>query len=147
MLPLDFTAAADGQLEAWIYRYLQAGEWANRALLAGLRKQPRCWLGPLEIELARLSRCCGPEPGLEFPVPASLWDAKVTHLADTLTEPAAVPPLIVEYRAGALSVRDGSHRHEAMRRKGWLKAWVLIWHNSWSDFEASQKRWGPMGSS
>jgi hypothetical protein len=131
-------AAAQEQLEAWLYRYLQAGAWANLGLFEGLQRQPRWWLGPLEIDLGRLSRCCGPEPGMEYPVPAEAWDARVTALAERLSQPLEMPPLIVEYDQGRLSIRDGNHRHEAMQRKGWRTGWVVIWHNSQVEFEASQ---------
>jgi hypothetical protein len=80
-------AAAAGQLEPWIYGYLQGGAWANRGLLEGLQKQQRWWLGSMEVELDRLSRCCGPEPGMEYRVPADAWDKRVAALAAGLTDP------------------------------------------------------------
>jgi hypothetical protein len=51
-----------------------------------------------------------------------------------------VPPLIAEYRAGTLSLRDGNHRHEAMRRKGWPACWVIVWYNSQADLLSDQPR-------
>ena len=80
MISLEFSAAAakkqadDGRREQWIYRYLQAGEWANVGLLEGLQSQQRWWIGPLEIELGLLKRCCGPEPDMEYRVPQMAWD-------------------------------------------------------------------------
>lgn len=115
-------AAASRQLEPWIYGYLQGGEWANRGLLEGLQKQRRWWLGPLEGELGRLSRCCGPEPDMEYCVPAEAWDKHVSRLAAGLTEPAALPPLIVVYDNGALSILDGNHRYEAQPTGFWDRA-------------------------
>jgi hypothetical protein len=128
-------AAAAGNLEPWLYSYLQAGEWANIGLLKGLQLQPRWWLGPLEIQLSRLTRCCGPEPNMEYRVSADAWDKHVTALSARLTEPIELPPLIAVYHNGQLSIRDGNHRHEAMRRKGWRTGWVVIWHNSREEFE------------
>ena len=55
-------------------------------------------------------------------------------MAQFLTDPLSVPPLIVEYRQGSLSVRDGNTRHEAMRLKGWRTCWVLIWYNTEQDY-------------
>ena len=132
-------AAALGQLEPWLYRYLQAGAWANPGLLKGLQRKRRWWLGPLEIELNRLSRCCGPEPGMEYRVPAEAWNKKTGTLAEHLSDAWEIPPLIVMYDQGQLSVRDGNHRHEAMRRKGWRACWVVIWHNSLAEFEAGKE--------
>ena len=54
-------------------------------------------------------------------------------------DPLDIPPLIVVYGDGSYIISDGNNRHEAMRRKGWLKCWVLIWHNSSPEFEASQR--------
>ena len=129
-------AAAHGQLEAWLYHYLQAGEWANPGLLSGLQLQPRWWLGPLEVELDRLIRCCGPEPWMEYRVPEDGWERHIARMAERLAAPTEMPPLIVVYNQGRLSIRDGNHRHEAMRRSGWKSCWVVIWHNSLEDYEA-----------
>ena len=129
--------ARKGFLRSWIYRYLGTGEWANPGLLQGLQQQQRWWIGPIEIPLHWLERACGPEPGMEYRISQMDWEAQVLRIAARLTEPLAAAPLIAEYRVGRLSLRDGNHRHEAMRRKGWPKCWVLIWHNSCEDFEES----------
>jgi len=132
-------AAREGRLESWLYRYLQTGAWANLGLLHGLQQQQRWWIGPIEIALSRLQRACGPEPEMEYRIPQAAWEERVSRIAARLTEPLATAPLIVEYRAGQLSLRDGNHRHEAMRRRGWDWCWALIWHNSYEDFEASRR--------
>jgi len=81
-----------------------------------------------------LERCCGPAPGMEFPVPTDTWENKISRIASGLTDPKNLPPLIVEWRAGALSVRDGSHRHGAMTAAGWSNCWVIIWCNTSDDY-------------
>ncbi len=131
--------AHSGRLEPWLYTYLETGAWANPGLAQGLQQQPRWWLGPLELPLAQLQRACGPEPEMEYRVSPASWEKRVTRIAASLREPLAVAPLIVEYRAGHLSVRDGNHRYGAMQRVGWTRAWVIIWHNSPADFEASRR--------
>jgi hypothetical protein len=68
------------------------------------------------------------------------WERRVTELADGLRNPLQVPPLIVEYRAGVLSVRDGNHRHEAMRRRSWSACWIVIWYNAERDAVAGAER-------
>jgi hypothetical protein len=75
---------------------------------------------------------------MEYPVPQMAWDEHITWLSSRLTDPLDVPPLIVVYNAGEFSVPDGNNSHEALRRRGWLKSWVVIWHNSLEDFEAGQ---------
>lgn len=70
------------------------------------------------------------------------WAQRVATLAASLTTVEAVPPLIVEYRGGLLSVRDGNHRLAAMERRGWARAWVLIWYNHEVDMLAHSQQLG-----
>ena len=56
-------AAGEGQIEAWVHRYLTAGAWANPAFSKGLKMEQRWWQGPVEVDLAALARCVGPEFG------------------------------------------------------------------------------------
>jgi hypothetical protein len=121
-------------LEDWIHTYLTTGDWANEGLAYGLKRQQRWWRGPLELPLAALSRCCGPEPEMEYVMDEALWAQRIETMAATLADPLALPPLIVEYRQGNLSVRDGNKRHAAMVRKDWQACWVLIWYNSLDDY-------------
>jgi hypothetical protein len=127
--------AADGQIEAWIHAYLMEGDWANPGLSEGLKLQPRYWVGPVEVPLDDLVRTCGPEPDVSFPVDPDGWELKVTLLARNIQSPADLPPVIAEYLQGILYVRDGNHRHEALRRYGADRCWVLIWHNSEEDWK------------
>ena len=133
--------AQTGRLEAWIHAYLNTGYWANPGLSEGLKLQQRWWRGPLEVNLADLVRCCGPEPDLEFCIDPEGWEQKINELMSGIREPMEVPPLIVQYRQGELSIRDGNHRHEALRRQGRLRCWVLIWYDSLEDFRADKDRW------
>ncbi len=128
-------AAGQARLAEWVDAYLVAGPWANRGLQEGLRKHPRHWLGPVRVALTRLTRCCGPEPGMEFPVPPHAWEKRTSSYATSFTEVEKLPPLIVEWRCGMLSVRDGNHRLGAIQRLGWTHCWVVVWCNSASDFE------------
>jgi len=136
----DWTTAAAleraraGTLEAWIDAYLAAGSWANPGLRDGLRRQRRWWRGPLEVALADLARVCGPEPDMEYPQDPVAWEASITTMQRGLGEPLQVAPLTVEYRQGALSIRDGNHRHEAMLRHGWRTCWIVVWYNTEADF-------------
>jgi hypothetical protein len=140
-------AARLGELDDWVHRYLSGGPWANLGLRDGLRRQRRYWIGPRMLPLARLERCCGPEPGMEYPIPAEAWERRVGMIAASLREPASVPPLIVEWRSGILSVRDGSHRSAAMIRVGWTECWVIVWCNDLADHQAAQGAIGTYGCS
>ena len=139
MCHMPFRPAQNDELEDWIHTYLTTGYWANEGLAYSLKLQQRWWRGPLELPLTALIRCCGPEPTLEYPMDASDWNQRITALAAGLTDPLALPPLIVEYRQGELSVRDGNKRHAAMCLKGWRSCWVLIWYNSADDYQRDTK--------
>lgn len=127
--------AREGKLEEWVHRYLLTGTWANPGLSAGLKRQKRWWNGPVEIKITDLSRAVGPEPGMEYQVDHDYWITRTSKMAESMSSPLAIPPLIVEYRSGKLSIRDGNTRHGAMSILGWEKCWVVIWYNAESDFE------------
>lgn len=132
------SAAADaGRLEGWVHGFLAAGPSANPELSAGLRRAERFWIGPVLLPLDQLQPCCG--PGLEFPVPLHEWERRISRMAASLGDPKTVPPLIVEWRSGRLSIRDGNHRHAAMRSRGWSGAWAVVWQNSAEDFAAARE--------
>ena len=138
-VPTALDYAQRGEIEAWIHAYLLAGDWANPALSNGLKLQRRWWIGPLELSLNALARSLGPEPGMEYQVTPENWDERTGRIAASLADPLTVPPLLVEYRSGELSVRDGNHRHGAMARKGWSTAWVIIWYNSEEAYRAHRQ--------
>ena len=102
-------------------------------MAVGLRKQRRWWIGPALVPLDGLTRIAGPEPEMEFRASQEAWDAHVTEIM--AVEPEQLPPVIGEYLGRAtLRLCDGSHRHEAMRRRGGKNIWTLIWCNTESDF-------------
>jgi hypothetical protein len=126
--------AARGRIEEWVQTYLTTKPWANHGLLRGLYKRELLfWWGPLKIELSRLRRYCGPEKDMTFREARKVWEARVGRIAASLTEPLAVPPLLVSppegtrppWRELQLDVYDGAHRLEAFRRAGYDAAWCL----------------------
>lgn len=104
----------------------------------GLRKQRRWWIGPVLVPLASLTRICGPEAEMEYRQSDEAWEAQVAAIMGVA--PEELPPLILEYRGAdsPLGLHDGSHRHEAMRRRGAATIWALIWCNNESDFIIAQ---------
>jgi len=135
-VPTARAYARAGRLEEWIHAYLAAGTWANVGLSQGLARQRRWWNGPLELPLDCLTPCVGPSPDMEYVVEPVAWDARTRAMAEGFGDPLAIPPLIAEYRAGVLSVRDGNTRHAAFRVKGWGTCWAIIWYNAEEDYLA-----------
>lgn len=127
--------ASYGSLEAWIMAYL-THDSPNSGLIYHLQTHPHWWRGPLELPLKRLTRCCGPEIGMKYRTSWVDWEITIPKMVAGLTDVRALPPLIVEYDAGRYLIHDGNHRYEAMGRKRWPTAWVVIWYNSAADYEA-----------
>ena len=127
-------AAHAGTLPVWIDAFLR-GPGDNAGLADGLRSAPRFWLGPLKVPVATLSRCCGPEAGMEYRMDAAAWEDRVWALAASLDAGWEMPPLIVQARGEDLSVRDGNHRLGALEWLGRANASVLIWFDTLEERE------------
>lgn len=76
---------------------------------------------------------------MEYQVEAERWRQKTSGMAARLADPMQLPPLIVQWRAGRLSVRDGNHRHEAAGLAGWTACWAVVWHDDPADSEAVRR--------
>lgn len=131
-------SAQQGRTEEWVRAYLTTPAWANLSLATIIECQQPLWVGPIEVELTQLVRCCGPEPTMRYRPTVEDWEERVTAIMDSLEDAAALPPLIVRPAHGVLGIPDGNHRHEAMLRKGWRTGWALLWcdrearfHGSW----------------
>jgi hypothetical protein len=138
-------AAADEQTDNWVNAFLSNGLGANALganvpMALGLLKQQRWWIGPVLVPVASLTRICGPEPEMDYRTSVEGFEAKVAAIA--AIEPSELPPLILEYRGISLGLCDGSHRHEAARRRGAESIWALIWCNSESDFHLAKAVYG-----
>ena len=128
------TAAAGGQIGQWVQDYLRTGPWANLGLADGLLLCPRWWVGPFEAPLAGLARKCGPEADLEYVEPLARWNQRTDAMAATIQSVEQLPPLIAEWRPTGWVLADGSHRHEALLRRGFVSCWAVGWFNSEKDF-------------
>lgn len=134
-------AAEAGALGEWVDAYLRSPRGGNDPPFAdGLARAPRWWHGPVEMRLCDLERICGPEPHLEYPTDPAAWESSIAEMAASL-DLDRLPPLITMYHDGALSLRDGSHRHEALRRAGVDRWWVLVWCNDEDDHRDVLARW------
>ena len=133
--------AKEGIIEEWVHKYLLIGKGgkSNSEFSEGLKREKRWWNGPVELSLNDLSPAVGTDPDMEFVVDEDNWHARTSKLAKSFSNPISLPPLIAEYRAGELSVRDGNTRYGAMKLLGWTTCWVIIWYNSVSDYYQHSK--------
>ncbi len=127
------SAGERGEIGNWVHDFLlTVGK--NPEMAAGLKLQKRFWLGPMKMDLTRLPRCCGPESDMEYQVDPMCFDQYVGRMVESIEQGWEPPPLIVSYNIGALSVRDGNHRHEALVRSGYACYWTIIWCNTEAEF-------------
>jgi hypothetical protein len=120
--------ACTGDVEQWVHQFLN-GAGDNAALSKGLKLQQRYWAGPTLISLEELNRCCGPEESMEYIIPSDYWEVEIKNFRELIRSGWEIPPLIAEHKNTILSVRDGNHRLEAMRREGYSAYWVIVWDN------------------
>jgi hypothetical protein len=133
-----FLAAQNGSIESWVHDFLLS-EGKNTLLSAGLKKEKRYWLGPLQVSLSRLDRVVGPEEGKEYHSVVENWEAKTDGMQESITSGWSPAPLIAEYRSGVLSLRDGNHRMKALEKAGVESYWTLICFNSKEDLDAGSE--------
>lgn len=128
--------AQRGNLRAWVSDYLNSHfieTFGPHYLSVELPETCR-FRGPLKVELGALTRTTGPEPHMRRIIPEDVWEKRIARqisLLDNVTDP---PPLIADYRAGNLLIRNTDCLAEAMCRLGWQDAWVIICYWSDSDY-------------
>jgi hypothetical protein len=128
------TFSREGRIAEWVHAFL-LGPGDNKALSDGLKRDHRHWIGPIQVPIKWLDRCCGPEREMEYPEDPQYWSTRIADIAKFIRSGGDVPPLIVEYRGDGLSVRDGSHRLGALEAENHETAWILIWYDSRPDYE------------
>jgi hypothetical protein len=130
-------AATTGRIDEWVDAFLTwSRPGANPYMAAGLGKQRRWWLGPLEVRLGSLNRICGPEPEMPYRTQIGWWEDKVSAIA--LSSPNGFRSLSCSTRERG-GLHDGNHRHEAMRRRERL---AFIWCNTESDYALARATYG-----
>jgi hypothetical protein len=121
-------AAADrDELGAWVDGFLRSPGSDNPALADQLAQRHFCWLGPVEVQLDRLRRLAGP-PGAPVlcPVDDDYWGDNVDDMEERVEEGWEPPPVIVTSHDDELTVEDGNHRIESLRRSGARETWAVI---------------------
>lgn len=133
--------AANGRLEEWVHAYLLS-DGHNQPFSDGLKLVDRYFFGLAKMPLALFTRCCGPEPEMQYRVDAAWFEKHVTELAGAMQNGADMPPLIVHYVEDGFELNDGNHRFEAYARLGVTEATVLVWITEKEEYEEFVERYG-----
>jgi hypothetical protein len=120
-------AAQQDQLAAWVARFLASSGSDNPVLAEQLCRELGWWAGPVQLPIDQLHRLAGP-PGdpVLCPVDEEYWDDRVDALDKLVEKGWDPPPVIVAQRSGRLTLEDGNHRVEAVRRAGRQLAWAVV---------------------
>jgi hypothetical protein len=120
-------AADEGTLSQWVVDFLASPGSDNAELAAALALSGAIYLGPVVVELDRLTPMAGPdEEQVLVPVPEEVWESDVEAMEHSFEEGWRPPPLLVSHHDGKYYLEDGNHRYEALRRNGASSAWAIL---------------------
>lgn len=130
--PSEFTvesaqsAARADRLGEWVRAFLASDGSDNEELAEELVDTHSLWIGPVEIHLDRLRRLAGPpgQPTLERLDSDDL--ASVRAMDDSIDDGWTPPPFVATWKGDHLSLEDGNHRAEALRRAGVERWWCVV---------------------
>lgn len=129
-----------GKVEEWIHQYLLS-DGHNKEFSDGLKLFDRFFIGPIQVPLKLFTRCCGPEEGMKYHIPADWFEKHVTELQDVIMQQEDMPPLIVHYVEGGFELNDGNHRLEAYSRLGIAEYYVIVWITEKEELEDFNKKY------
>jgi hypothetical protein len=120
-------ADAEGRLADWVTAFLASPGSDNEELAGALVFEGASYLGPVQLEIDRLTPMAGPdEDEVVVPIAEPEWEDDIDAMAESLEQGWEPPPLLVSCRADGLYLEDGNHRHESLRRQGATHAWAII---------------------
>jgi len=120
-------AADEGKLAEWVVGFLASPGSNNAELAAALAFSGATYLGPIQLELDRITPMAGPDEGrVAVPVPKEDWESDVEAMEHSMEEGWQPPPLLVSHREGKYYLEDGNHRCEMLRRSGATYAWTIL---------------------
>ncbi len=133
-------AASVGRLGDWVCDFLASPGSDNAELAGSLAFQDKIWLGPVTVDIERLTPMAGPSGGVVVPVAEEIWEDDVEQMAESLDEGWDPPPVVVSSRGDELFIEDGNHRVETLRRAGERTAWAVISFDSESERDQLARR-------
>ncbi len=122
-----------GRIEDWVHSFL-CGIGDNRPFSEGLKLYKRYYTRPVLVDLENLTRICGPEEGIKYPVDRGGFEYRVSGIMEAFQKGWDMPPLIVGYHGGQFELNDGNHRYEALIRSGVKQYYVIFWSTDTEDY-------------
>lgn len=126
-------------IEQQIQNFLR-NEGNNVALADGLLLEKRYYHGPVNIKLTMLTRCTGPENGMKYLVSEESFNERIIGIITRIKSGWLLPPILVNYCEGNLTINDGNHRYEAYKRMGHDEIPSIFWVTDKNDFD-QMKKW------
>lgn len=120
-------AAERDELATWVADFLASPGSDNAPLGEELASRDLWWLGPVQVPIDQLVRWAGPpgDPVLR-PTREDEWRDDVDDLEEKVEDGWEPPPVVVTYQDDQLTLEDGNHRVEGIRRTGETQAWAVI---------------------
>jgi len=120
-------------IEKEIQRFLR-NEGNNIALADGLLLEKRYYYGPVNINLSLLSRCTGPEQDMNYIVSEKSFNIRVNGIIQGVQNGLVLPPILINYVEGNLTINDGNHRYEAYKRMDYKQIPGIFWVSDKADY-------------
>ena len=120
-----------GKAREWAINFLNSTN--NNAFAKKIEKG--FFIGPIELKLSDLNRCCGPESNMKFHEDKNKFNKKNSEMTSEIKKGWDTPPLIIWFLDKKHSIADGNHRFEALKQNGYKKYWCFIWFKDKKDYE------------
>lgn len=130
--------AEDKKLESWIDDFLR-NEGDNVPLADGLQMSKRYYIGPVTVNLDMFDRISGPEDHMEFRVTEESFEMNILNIQARLKNGWDMPPFLVQYADDKFVLSDGNHRHEALKRSGYIVYSAIFWCSTNEEYEELKK--------
>lgn len=118
-------AKKEASLEEWVQQYLR-DEGHNIKLANILQENEIIWVDLIEYNLDKLKRAMGPEDDMLFKEEKEKWEERINNFAILIKGGFSPSPIIATDLWDDISISDGTHRFEALKKTGFKKYWVIF---------------------
>ena len=80
-----------------------------------------------KLDFSELIRIAGPEENMKYKIDQRIFEEKINKMVESINKGWEPAPLIVWDTIEGLTIADGSHRIEALRKLGFKSYLCIIW--------------------